>query len=506
MFRASSTLSPRPPSDTASLVPGDTSPSPNPAPVIATAGAVRERPPIPRKFQSTSTVNAQFLRATAVEIASRTPGRVRKACRPLDAPRPLVARFGNARFGPRARTGGTGAPEGRPAEGSPDAAGRWAARDSSAQGGGRPRGAGGIQSVGVTCIGSAEAWSAAAVGIISALGSRLSALGSRLSALGSQLSALSSQLSALSSQLSALSSQLSALSSQLSALSSQLSALSSQLSALSSQLSALSSQLSALSSLLIASSEFAPDAPSCGVRIAASDCAVAGARPSTASRSIRIDIRPFGESDGSIFDLYGHMINRNVLNPLPPRRIGPGHGGEMVSGCRPWPGPVVLGIGDDARGPRPAGPCLRRRTARPRPRVRCGRGHPGERGQDAGLEADAHGRARREFPPRSATARMLTGEPSEPHRPGNALRRDQPGAGPCRACDRRQDGATLSRRLVVIRFSSSIRFPACEKKDSSGTWGTKSPSFTTRQWAAPSSSRLRRSAKLLSPTRGAPNV
>ena len=242
--------------------------------------------------------------------------------------------------------------------------------------GGRPRGAGGIQSVGATCIGSAEAWSAAAVGIISALGSRLSALCSLLSALCSLLSALCSL-------------------------------------------------LSALCSLLIASSEFAPDAPSCGVRIAASDCAVAGARPSTASRSIRIDIRPFGESDGFIFDLYGHMINWNVQNPLPPRRIGPGHGGEMVSGCRPWPGPVVLGIGGDARGPCPAGPCLRRRTARPRPRVRCGRGHPGERGQDAGLEADVHGRARREFPPRSATARMLTGEPSEPHRPGNALRRDQ---------------------------------------------------------------------------------
>ena len=214
-------------------------------------------------------------------------------------------------------------------------------------------------------------------------------------------------------------------SSLLSALCSLLSALCSLLSALCSLLSALCSLLSALCSLLIASSEFAPDAPSCGVRIAASDCAVAGARPSTASRSIRIDIRPFGESDGFIFDLYGHMINRNVQNPLPPRRIGPGHGGEMVSGCRPWPGPVVLGIGGDARGPCPAGPCLRRRTARPRPRVRCGRGHPGERGQDAGLEADVHGRARREFPPRSATARMLTGEPSEPHRPGNALRRDQ---------------------------------------------------------------------------------
>ena len=51
--------------------------------------------------------------------------------------------------------------------------------------GGRPRGAGGIQAVGVTCIGSTGAWCAPAVGILSALGSRLSALGSRLSALGS---------------------------------------------------------------------------------------------------------------------------------------------------------------------------------------------------------------------------------------------------------------------------------------------------------------------------------
>ena len=70
--------------------------------------------------------------------------------------------------------------------------------------GGRPRGAGGIQAVGVTCIRSTGAWCAPAVGILSALGSRLSALGSRLSALGSRLSALGSRLSALGSRLSAL--------------------------------------------------------------------------------------------------------------------------------------------------------------------------------------------------------------------------------------------------------------------------------------------------------------
>ena len=190
--------------------------------------------------------------------------------------------------------------------------------------GGRPRGAGRIQAVGVTCIRSAEAWSAAAVDIISALGSRLSALGSRLSALGSRLSALGSRLSALGSRLSALGSRLSALGSRLSALGSRLSALGSRLSALGSRLSALGSRLSALGSrlsalgsLLIASSEFAPDAPSCGVRTAAGDCAAAGARPSTSCRSMRIDIRPFGESEESIFDPHGHIINRNVQNPPP---------------------------------------------------------------------------------------------------------------------------------------------------------------------------------------------
>ena len=60
--------------------------------------------------------------------------------------------------------------------------------------GGRPRGAGGIQAVGATCIGSAEAWSAAAVGILSGLGSRVSGLGSRVSGLGSRVSGLGSLL------------------------------------------------------------------------------------------------------------------------------------------------------------------------------------------------------------------------------------------------------------------------------------------------------------------------
>ena len=118
--------------------------------------------------------------------------------------------------------------------------------------GGRPRGAGGIQAVGVTCIGSTGAWCAPAVGILSALGSRLSALGSRLSALGSRLSALGSRLSALGSRLSALGSRLSALGSRLSALGSRLSALGSRLSALGSRLSALGSRLSALGSRLSA--------------------------------------------------------------------------------------------------------------------------------------------------------------------------------------------------------------------------------------------------------------
>ena len=118
--------------------------------------------------------------------------------------------------------------------------------------GGRPRGAGGIQAVGVTCIGSTGAWRAPAVGILSALGSRLSALGSRLSALGSRLSALGSRLSALGSRLSALGSRLSALGSRLSALGSRLSALGSRLSALGSRLSALGSRLSALGSRLSA--------------------------------------------------------------------------------------------------------------------------------------------------------------------------------------------------------------------------------------------------------------
>ena len=251
------------------------------------------------------------------------------------------------------------------AKGSPDAAGRWAARDSSAQGGSPARGGGNSGdrgdlhrlNRGMVCPGgwytlgsrlsalgsrlsalgsrlsalgsrlsalgsrlsalgsrlSALGSRLSALGSrLSALGSRLSALGSRLSALGSRLSALGSRLSALGSRLSALGSRLSALGSRLSALGSRLSALGSRLSALGSRLSALGSRLSALGSLLIASSEFAPDVPSCGVRTAAGDCAVAGARPSTSRRSMRIDVRPFGESEGPIFDPHGHMINRNI--------------------------------------------------------------------------------------------------------------------------------------------------------------------------------------------------
>ena len=261
------------------------------------ANAVSRRTPVCRPRPGKRIANPECLRATAVEIASRTPRRVRKAGRPVDVPRPLVARFG-----PRVRASGTGAPGGRPAEGSPDAAGRWSARDSSAQGGSPARGgenSGGRGDLhrlnrGMACPGGC---------ILSALGSRLSALGSRLSALGSRLSALGSRLSALGSRLSALGSRLSALGSRLSALGSRLSALGSRLSALGSRLSALGSRLSALgsrlSALLIASSEFAPDAPSCGVRTAARDCAAAGACPSTSCRSMRIDVRPFGESEGS---------------------------------------------------------------------------------------------------------------------------------------------------------------------------------------------------------------
>ena len=255
-----------------------------------------------------------------------------------------------------------GAPgPGMAAEGSPDAAGRWAARDSSAQGGSPARGGensgdrgdlhrlnrgmvcpGGWYNLGsrlsalgsrlsalgsrlsalgsrLSALGSrlsALGSRLSALGSrLSALGSRLSALGSRLSALGSRLSALGSRLSALGSRLSALGSRLSALGSRLSALGSRLSALGSRLSALGSRLSALGSRLSALGSLLIASSEFAPDVPSCGVRTAAGDCAVAGARPSTSRRSMRIDIRPFGVSEEIIFDPHDHMINRNIQPP-----------------------------------------------------------------------------------------------------------------------------------------------------------------------------------------------
>ena len=100
----------------------------------------------------------------------------------------------------------------------------------------------------------------------------------------------------------------------------------------------------------------------------------AGARPSTSCRSMRIDIRPCGVSDGSIFDLHGYMLNGNIRNPPPTAAHRARPGRKMVSECRPWPGPVVLGIGDDARGqrPRPAEFCKRgrdgdaaRRRARP---------------------------------------------------------------------------------------------------------------------------------------------
>ena len=182
--------------------------------------------------------------------------------------------------------------------------------------GGRPRGAGGIQAIGVTCIGSTGAWCAPAVGILSALGSRLSALGSRLSALGSRLSALGSRLSALGSRLSALGSRLSALGSRLSALGSRL--------------SALGSRLSALGSLLIvapiASSVLAPDAPPRGVRTAAGDCAAAGAGPSTSCRSMRIDIRPCGVSEESILDPHDH-------HDQPESSKSPSHRAHRQSAC-----------------------------------------------------------------------------------------------------------------------------------------------------------------------------
>ena len=195
---------------------------------------------------------------------------------------------------------------------------------------------------------------------LSALGSRLSALGSRLSALGSRLSALGSRLSALGSRLSALGSRLSALGSRLSALGSRLSALGSRLSALGSRLSALGSRLSALGSLLIASSEFAPDAPSCGVRTAAGDCAVAGARPSTSCRSIRIDVRPFGESEEPIFDPHGHIINRNIRkSPSHRGASGPATAGRWFRSAartraRSCPGTVTMRAGRARGRPGPA--------------------------------------------------------------------------------------------------------------------------------------------------------
>ena len=162
--------------------------------------------------------------------------------------------------------------------------------------GGRPRGAGRIQAVGVTCIGSAAAWGAAAVGILSALGS-----------------------------------------------------------------------------LLIASSEFAPDAPSCGVRTAAGDCAVAGARPSTSCRFIRIDVRPCGVSDGPIFDPHGHIINRNIRkSPSHRGASGPATAGRWFrsaarSLARSCPGSVTMRVGRvrGRPGPASAGAAASRRRRRP---------------------------------------------------------------------------------------------------------------------------------------------
>ena len=317
------------------------------------ANTVTRRPPVCRPRPGKPIANPELLHTTAVEIASRTPGRVRMARRPVDVPRPLVARFGSARFGPRARAGEAGAPGGSPAKGSPDAAGRWAARDSSAQGG--PPARGGENSGGRGDLHPLNRGMVHPGGWYT-LGSRLSALGSRLSALGSRLSALGSRLSALGSRLSALGSRLSALGSRLSALGSRLSALGSRLSA-----------------LLIASSEFAPDAPSCGVRTAAGDCAVAGARPSTSCRSIRIDVRPCGVSEGPIFDPHGHIINRNIRkSPSHRGASGPATAGRWFrsaarSLARSCPGSVTMRVGRvrGRPGPASAGAAASRRRRRP---------------------------------------------------------------------------------------------------------------------------------------------
>ena len=60
-----------------------------------------------------------------------------------------------------------------------------------------------------------------------------------------------------------------------------------------------------------------PDAPGGEVCAAAGDWAVAGTRPCTACRSMRIVSRPYGVSGESNCDLHDYMINRNIHN-LPP--------------------------------------------------------------------------------------------------------------------------------------------------------------------------------------------
>ena len=192
--------------------------------------------------------------------------------------------------------------------------------------------------------GSPEAWCGLGVGILSALGARRSALGARRSALGARRSALGARRSALGARRSALGARRSALGARRSALGARRSALGARRSALGdigarrsalgarrsalgarrsalgARRSALGARRSALGALLIASSEFAPDVPSCEVcevRTAARDCAAAGARPSPSCRFMRIDIRPFGVSEWHIFDQYDHMINRNIQIPAP---------------------------------------------------------------------------------------------------------------------------------------------------------------------------------------------
>ena len=266
-----------------------------------------------------------------------------------------------------------GAPE-VPGEGA-DAG--WAARDSSAQGG-VSGGRGDLHrlSRGVERRGGWYTLSAGLGSRVSALGSRVSALGSRLSSRGSRGSRLSSRVSGLGSRgsrVSGLGSRVSGLGSRVSALGSRVSALGSRVSGLGSRLSALGSRVSALGSLLIASSEIAPDAPSCGVRTAAGDCAVAGARPSTSCRFIRIDVRPCGVSEGPIFDLHVYIINRNIRkSPSHRGASGPATAGRWFRSAartraRSCPGSVTMRVGRvrGRPGPASAGAAASRRRRRP---------------------------------------------------------------------------------------------------------------------------------------------